>query len=156
MGFNPDINVIYVDADGVCVNFEKGYEDLTGKLLNKGEVDWAIIGDRKNFYRDLEPMPDMWELLHFVLPYEPFILTGIPSVETVPEAADNKKEWFRKHGVDVPVICTRSKTKSNYCLPGDILIDDWEKHKHLWVAKGGIWITHTSAKDTIEQLKRIL
>ena len=40
--------------------------------------------------------------------------------------------------------------------PGDILIDDWEKHKDAWVNAGGIWITHTSAKDTIEQLHNLV
>ena len=33
--------------------------------------------------------------------------------------------------------------------PGDILIDDWPKYKHLWEEAGGIFILHTSAAQSI-------
>jgi hypothetical protein len=42
---------------------------------------------------------------------------------------------------------------------GDILIDDRPKNHQLqqkWEAAGGIFIHHTSTKNTIQQLKRIL
>jgi hypothetical protein len=38
------------------------------------------------------------------------------------------------------------------CRPGDILIDDWTKYQHLWLAAGGRWITHTSAENSVQQL----
>ena len=68
--------------------------------------------------------------------------------------ADDKRAWVaRRFGESVPVICCASKDKAKYGQPGDILIDDWEKHKAKWLKMGGIWITHTDAVSTINQLQ---
>ena len=50
------------------------------------------------------------------------------------------------------MICCLAKEKYNDAAPGDVLIDDWEKYKGLWVSAGGRWITHASATDTAQQL----
>jgi hypothetical protein len=58
------------------------------------------------------------------------VLTGVPS--SVPEAADNKRAWARKHlGEHVRVICCLAKEKCKHAKPGDILIDDWESTASL-------------------------
>jgi hypothetical protein len=58
--------------------------------------------------------------------------------------------WVATHlGEDVPVITCRSSEKCLYAQPGDILIDDWERYRHLWEAKGGVWITYRSAAETL-------
>ena len=78
---------------------------------------------------------------------------GIPAVAEVPEARANKKAWVEQHlGAHVQVFTCRSADKSAFAAPGDILIDDWEKYRHLWLAAQGVWITHVSAVDTIRQL----
>jgi hypothetical protein len=36
--------------------------------------------------------------------------------------------------------------------PGDILVDDYLKYRHLWEEAGGVFIHHTSASNTLRQL----
>jgi len=66
------------------------------------------------------------------------------------------RAWVRRHlGDTVEVRCCLSKEKYKHCRPGDILIDDWEKYRALWVEAGGIWITHRSAEQTVEALQSL-
>ena len=146
---------VFVDMDGVLADFDAHHEAVFGirsdKLLDN--VDWQKVRDVPNFYAEIPPMKDMHELWSFVerLTPRPIVLTGVPY--SVAEAPENKRGWVRKHlGSDVEVRCVKSKEKSLHCQPGDILIDDWDKYRPLWVAKGGRWITHTSAAGTIDQL----
>jgi hypothetical protein len=114
-------------------------------------VDWALVRARKGFYADLAPMPDMRALWAYIERYRPIVLTGVPS--EVEEAPHNKRAWVRKHlGHHVEVLCCASREKCLHARPGDILIDDWEKYRHLWLAKGGVWVTHRDAESTIREL----
>lgn len=153
---------LFCDMDGVLADFDTGYAKIFGRSIprlnsfdNDGhDVDWRGIAAYKDFYLTLPPMADMKELWSGIAPFNPIILTGIPS--SVTAAADNKKAWVRKHlGSDVEVRCCASKEKCLHAKPGDILIDDWEKYKALWEKQGGVWITHTSAQDTLRQLRMI-
>lgn len=147
---------LYVDMDGVLADFDRGYEEAFGVKTTKeaDNVDWKLVRNRLNFYRDLPPMPDMLELWWYVEHMSPIVLTGIPS--SVSEAAENKKAWIRKNlGDHVRVECCPSKEKFTFAKPGDILIDDWTKYQSLWVAAGGVWITHTSAANTVLELKKL-
>ena len=92
-------------------------------------------------------MPDLDALWARIERHKPIVLTGIPS--SVAEAAENKR------GDHVEVRCCLAREKSLHASPGDILIDDWDKHKKLWLKAGGIWITHTSAADTGRQLTEL-
>lgn len=143
---------IFVDMDGVLADFDYGYEIAFGIRADKlaDNVDWNAVRDRPGFYANLPPMPDMQVLWAHVERHSPIILTGVPW--SVKEAPDNKRAWVRKHLGEVPVVCCSSKDKSLHGVPGDILIDDWEKHRSLWVDMGGRWITHTSARNSIRQL----
>ena len=70
--------------------------------------------------------------------------------------AENKRAWVVRHlGDHVDVRCCRSKEKCLHASPGDVLIDDWEKYKSLWVGAGGVWITHRSAAETAEEFARL-
>lgn len=148
---------LFVDLDGVLADFDRGYELAFGTRPDKtvDNVKWSLIEKTPNFYRDLPPMSDAHELWTFVAPRRPIILTGIPS--SIQEAADNKTAWVRKNlGSEVEVRCCRSAEKYLHAAPGDILIDDWEKYRSLWIAQGGAWITHTSAANTIIELKKLV
>ena len=143
--------------DGVLADFDRHYEALTGERACKvkDNVDWGLVRRTPNFYRDLPPMPDLDELWGYTAALRPIIITGVPS--SVPEAPENKKAWVRKHlGAHVPVICCASRAKSDYMLPGDILVDDWRKYAHLWEARGGIFIHHTSAARSVGVLQSML
>lgn len=144
---------LFVDMDGVLADFDTHHGNVFGISADKtiDNVNWQKIAAQTNFYANIPPMPDMLELWNFIRLLKPIVLTGIPS--SVPEAADNKRGWIAKHlGSDVEVRCCASKDKCLHAGYGDILIDDWDKYKNLWLAQGGRWITHVSAKTTIEQL----
>lgn len=146
---------VFVDMDGVLADFDTGYKRVFGVQPDKAieNVDWEAVRRHAGFYADLPPMPDMRELWDFVsrLTPMPIVLTGVPS--SVEEAPKNKRAWARRHlGGHVEVRCCLSKEKCLHAKPGDILIDDWEKYRHLWIAKGGRWVTHTSAENSINQL----
>ena len=147
---------LFVDLDGVVCDFDSGYEAMFGVRPDKvaDNVDWEAVRRTPNFYLNLPPMPDMFDLWDYIEPYKPIILTGIPS--SVPEAADNKTAWVRRVlGPSVQVRACLSKEKCLHCNPGDVLIDDWVRYRHLWELAGGRWITHVSAKQTIIELNKI-
>ncbi len=146
---------IYVDMDGVLVDFDAHYKKLFGYVpVRPGGTDWKLVRSVGDFYLTLPQMPDLDQLWDRVYPHSPIILTGVPSQIN---AADNdKRTWALKHLTpDTEMICCLAKDKALHCKPGDILIDDYERHKQKWLDAGGIWITHTSALDTCRQLDAI-
>lgn len=144
---------LFLDLDGVLADFDAHHEAVFGfrsdKLLDN--VDWKAVRATPGFYANIPMMPDAMTLWESVEHLNPIILTGIP--HSVEEAEPNKRFWVRWHlGANVEVRCCRSSEKCLYAKPGDVLVDDWDKYRKLWVANGGVWITHTSADNTIEQL----
>lgn len=149
---------IFVDMDGVLADFDQGYEDRFGVRACKeaDNVDWSLVRRTDGFYRDLPPMPDFDALWPGLSGLNPIILTGVP--HSVADAAANKRAWVdRVIGKDQPMIACPSKDKSLHIRnPGDILIDDWEKYRDIWIERGGRWITHASAETSLDQLSALL
>ena len=56
-------------------------------------------------------------------------------------------------------MCIRDRysgsQKAAFAIEGAVLIDDREKNINAWVEAGGIGILHTSAANTIDQLKAL-
>ena len=147
---------IFVDMDGVLADFDAHYEAVFGVRPDKitDNVDWSAVRVVQDFYLNIPPMADLTALWAVLGKHRPIILTGVP--RSVAEASDNKRAWARKHlGPGVEVRCCRSREKYQHANPGDLLIDDWEKYKHLWVGAGGVWITHWSAEATIQELAHL-
>jgi hypothetical protein len=68
------------------------------------------------------------------------------------------REGLLVHSKDCNRMAWFSDTykKANYSGEGKILIDDrLEPNIEMWRSKGGIGIHHTSASDTISQLKEL-
>lgn len=150
--------MIYVDMDGVVADFDTHYVNTIGPLPPRSaasrDVDWARIA-HGNWWAGIPLMHDAMMLWEYVARHKPTFLTGVPSTGRR-QAESNKKDWIaRKFGPHVPVITTSSSRKCEFCKPGDILIDDWEKYRHKWIDAGGTWITHKSAADTIKILKKV-
>jgi hypothetical protein len=148
---------IFVDMDGVLADFDTGYRSMIGPMGGKeaDDVDWKLVRGYSGFYASLPPMPDFQELWAALEPHNPIILTGVPS--DVPEATENKRAWAAKHiGPHARMIGCKSRDKCLHGKRGDVLIDDWEKYKHLWLGMGGYWITHLSAAESIELLNEHL
>lgn len=148
--------MLYVDLDGVLADFDKGYEQLFGerpqRQWDQEAERWARIAAKGDFYLHLPMMEDASLLWQHVSKYNPTILTGVPS--SVLDAVWQKKDWCNYHlGSRVPVLTCASVDKSKFCFPGDIIVDDWAKYQDLWLQRGGKWILHVSAVDSIQKLK---
>jgi len=137
---------------GKCKNFTNDAKGHTEYDLRKEELT------NKRLFANLPPMADMYDLIAYVkhceVPWE--ILTAAGTVNRNLVVYD-KNEWVKRY-VDptIPVTCTFSGSqKAAYALEGNVLIDDRKKNIDAWVAAGGIGIVHTSAADTIEQLKTL-
>jgi hypothetical protein len=153
---------IYVDLDGVLVDFDKQVErigfprDLTTdkKLRNKF---WQTIGwmasHGKPFWGDMDLMPDAMQLWSYLKKYNPEILSA---TGTVGNAPTEKRGWVFHHLGNVKVHLTQTtRAKAEFAAPNHILIDDRNKAIGPWTAAGGIGILHTSAANTIAQLKEL-
>lgn len=156
------IDHIYVDADGVIVDFDLKIQNITGTRphqMNKGKM-WAAvrryIAGGGRFWYDMAPMSDADELMNHLKSLDiPFSILTAGGDE--PSATQDKIDWFaeRYPGVDV-IVVHKSGDKAAYASPQTILIDDREKSITPWEAAGGIGILHTSASDTIRQLSDVL
>lgn len=147
---------LFVDMDGVLADFDSHHEAVFGiRPCKKADnVDWEAVRGVRDFYLNIPPMADLEALWARIERYNPIVLTGVPA--SVEEAPENKRSWVRKNlGDHVQVICCRSREKCTHAKPGDVLIDDWEKYKQLWLNVGGRWITHTSAAETDRQLTEL-
>lgn len=147
---------LYVDMDGVLADFDGHHETYFGVRATKfpDNVDWIAVRGVRDFYLNVPPMPDLDALWSRIERHRPIVLTGVPPL--VPEAADNKRAWIAKNlGNHVEVRCCASREKYLHASPGDVLIDDWERYRDLWIAAGGVWITHLSAIETNRALTKL-
>jgi cytidyltransferase-like protein len=149
---------IYCDMDGVIVDFEDGYERLTGKNIKgnhvKGDSDfWQPISDAgANFWINLKWMPDGKELWSYLKPYNPEILSA-PSREK--SSRVGKEIWVRNNIPGTELILKPAPEKQELAEPNAILIDDRKDNIQQWKDAGGIGILHTSANNTIKQLQEL-
>lgn len=147
---------LYIDLDGVIVDFDRGCFDLFNKFPSEvpDRVMWPIMAKTKDYFYNLHFMPDGKELWNYAKQYNPSILTGIPRGVW---ASEQKIRWVAdKLGKDVPVFTTLSRLKFQWSGENCILVDDRESAKEPWEAAGGIFILHIDAENSISQLKEYL
>lgn len=149
---------LFLDCDGVLADFDGAGERLWGMHPRKYEQQvgtdafWEELKQRpEQFFLNLQLLPDAMDLYRGVLDmgYSPKILSsGYGWI------AAQKVVWGNRYFPEVEFICTQSAAvKKDHMKPGDILIDDYLKYSHLWVEAGGIFIHHTSAKQSLASLK---
>lgn len=147
---------IYCDMDGVLVNFDKGYEELTGVKLNNFQSDnsfWEPINRAGyDFWIGLEWMDDGKKLWNYIKKYDPQILSA-PSRQNDSRVA--KHDWVKRELPGVHLILRSAKYKKEFAAPNTILIDDRPENIESWNEAGGIGILHKSTKDTIRKLKSL-
>lgn len=149
---------LFLDLDGVLGDFDISAADIFGLPPRNAEAAfgakrfWADLQSHPGFYENLPLMPDAMELFEAVRHLNPIILTGLPQGDW---AEPQKRTWGRKNFPETKMICCASKDKRNHMLPGDVLVDDWPKYKELWEDSGGIFILHTSAQNSIAQLREL-
>ena len=122
--------------------------DMDGVLVNQTS--------RKRF--DLMSwMPGGRELWAFLAPFKPTILSQLKQ-DIWGISIHEKRAWCaRELGADVPVIVVHAEVgKSGHSAPGHVLIDDSEHHRDPWNERGGIFIRHTSARETIASMNALM
>jgi 5'(3')-deoxyribonucleotidase len=145
--------------DGVLVDFEKGYQELTGtstKQFVKGDASFwqPIEKEGALFWANLDWMPDGQELWRYIKKYKPNILSS-PSQD--PSSKVGKEAWLKmnlQNSYKKAYFYNRSN-KQLFSDKNRILIDDLPQTIDEWNAKGGIGILHTSAANTIKELKKL-
>jgi Fe-Mn family superoxide dismutase len=158
---------IYVDMDGVVADFDQRFRDLAGigprefeeKYGKNAFWDFIDEGDNKLvFWVGIPPMSDAKQLIDYVSKYDYEMLTA-PSLKK--QSLMGKGLWMKNQtnkGLfpSKPKVNYRSaKSKKDFAAPNHILIDDREDTINSWNAAGGIGILHTSAANTINQLKKL-
>ena len=149
---------LFLDADGVLADFDRGARQLLGLkpkefIAKHGRgTFWKRLAQAPNFYGDLPKMPDADLLFDGVRNLEPTILTGLPLGRW---AAPQKIEWAAEHFPGVPIITCMARDKHLHMRPGDVLVDDREKHRAEYEAAGVVFIHHKNAEDSLRKLAKI-
>ncbi|HEX3939937.1 MAG TPA: hypothetical protein VHX11_00480 [Acidobacteriaceae bacterium] len=150
---------LFLDCDGVLADFDVAAALLFGQHPREAEavlgtdMFWSRLRGDANFYGSLPLMADGIRLYQAVAHLNPIILTGCPRGGW---AEQQKVEWAARHFPHVPIITCRSAEKWRHLQsPGDILVDDFVKYRHLWKRAGGIFVLHRTAEQTIEELAEL-
>lgn len=152
--------LLFLDLDGVLVDFEKGVEGIFNKSIHQlsPKQMWPKLARTPDFYTTLEWMPDGIQLWTFCEPYQPIILTGLPIGKW---AEPQKRQWCAAQlGEDTEVIACLSKQKAANARKRDpnrtpVLIDDRSSLRTSWEEMGGIFIHHTNAQTSIDALENL-
>ena len=175
---------IYCDMDGVLVDLVGGIQrslktsynaDLITELLSM-DFSWRkkhpdpnlnlaldeikeLLSDNPTFWGDtLQPLPDALELWEYISQFELNILSHPWDKDSL----DGKEFWVANHlsprpkEIHLPLDGKKHLFAINPDETPNILIDDFSKYIDKWKAAGGIAITHTSTKNTIEELEKII
>lgn len=159
---------IFVDMDGVLANFDKSAETILDtdniykyEFIWGPDKFWEELNKHPNFFRDLPLMPDARHLWAKIAHLEPQVLTALPR-ENGERVDQQKREWIIKMidnptqpMLDTIVHTCPTKDKPLLCEPGDILIDDRAVNRDAWIKKGGTYIIHTSAINTLTTLRAL-
>jgi 5'(3')-deoxyribonucleotidase len=149
---------LFLDADGVLADFDQAARELLGMspksyIAKYGRsAFWKKLAQAKNFYGSLPEMADARRLFDAVKHLKPTILTGLPLGKW---AAPQKVEWAAEHFPGVPIITCMAADKHLHMHPGDVLVDDREKHRAAYEAAGVVFVHHRNAEDSLRQLAKI-
>lgn len=152
---------LFLDLDGVLVDFDRGVKAIFGRGPSEipDKEMWPVLAKTRNFYLNLDWMPDgklLWEAVKGV---NPVIVSGVPWGNW---AEPQKRQWCRRElGPEVPVVLCRSREKGKAVadLLGNgeipVLIDDRLQARESWLDIGGIYILHSSARQSLAELARL-
>jgi 5' nucleotidase, deoxy (Pyrimidine), cytosolic type C protein (NT5C) len=149
---------LFLDCDGVLADFDAGVKALLGMSAAEFEKRhnirefWKRLARADGFYAQLPEMPDAQQLFEAVRHLKPTILTGLPLGKW---AAPQKEDWAAEHFPGVPIITTMARDKHLHMDPGDVLVDDREKHRPAYEEAGVMFVHHLNAADSIRQLAKI-
>ena len=150
---------IYCDMDGVLVDFDKGFMDVS-KGIHPDSLPrnrfWAMFysvtkGNERDYWAELPWMQDGKQLWSYIKKYNPEILTAPPNAR----AEQGKEDWCNNNLGSVKVNFKQARDRHHYAEKNAILIDDKASTIDKWNAVGGIGIHHTSTSNTIKELRKL-
>ena len=173
------LNPIFLDMDGVLVNWSGGLCKLLGidplhpeaQRILKGtgkaegwafgpeeEVDKAILKAGYDFWFELELMPWAHDLFEMCQKHGEVIFLTAPGKFHV--GAHAKLDYVKKHFGKTRTVLTKHK---EFCAaPGRVLVDDFGKNIDSWVSYGGSgflwenqWVLKEDPKRVTEEMKRL-
>jgi hypothetical protein len=150
---------IFLDMDGVLVDFDEQFKELTGQYPKDyeathtieefwDEIDNAGVG----FWRGMKWMPGGEALYNRTSQFDHVLLSS-PSRSEVSKIG--KHLWRRDKTPNTKLILSRSYLKKNYAAPNHILIDDRESNIKQWRDAGGIGILYKSAEQVNKELDKL-
>ena len=170
--------IIFCDLDGVLVDFDKGYAELTGVATHHADRQgsqhfWDLYRNsikekgitEKSYWENLPWMPDGQKLWNYISPYNPYILTAPAVNHDIPkperynishnESMQGKTIWVTRLDNMRKLYFKASSFKQQMSGPNKILIDDRKPTIDAWNNSGGIGILHSSTDNTIKQLQEL-
>ena len=160
---------IFLDMDGVLSDLDSHVRKLIKKSLHEfptSQEGWDAVQPYKDtFFRDMNPMPDAWDLVDGVFSAATqhdlgvAVLTAIPKLGRMPDARIQKYLWIDEHFPEFSCVFNigpHAQHKQFHCIPGDILIDDNMMNIDQWNSVGGFGIYHTSAVESLAILRKHL
>lgn len=167
---------VYCDLDGVLADFSRGCLELfpeggpiaakmpthtVTKLTREEEGEmWRRVESKADFFLSLEWMPDgeeLWRWIDWNVVPSPAILTGLPMGRAGQMASKQKEQWCHQRlGDHVAVFCCGTRNKQKFSGQNCVLIDDRGDLREAWEARGGIFIHHTSARESIRQIREVI
>lgn len=154
--------MIYVDMDGVVADFEAAVKDKLGINMTDRKQLWKKIkhyNDTVNgWFYSLPMMSDANQLWDFVTSNFSNVEILTASGSTPKDAAGQKRAWIGDHfGYDINVhVVGAASEKAAFAHDKALLIDDRGKAIDPFAAAGGLTILHTSAANTISELKKFM
>ncbi|ESY41890.1 hypothetical protein X747_14565 [Mesorhizobium sp. LNJC384A00] len=151
--------------DGVLADFDQRAQMLCEtdniyryEFKNGPKAFWAKLNSDPMFFANLQPTSDMEVLVEAALDtgLDIAVLTALPKRDAH-DVASQKTQWVNEYvGPGIPVICCLTTEKPSYCKPGDILVDDRALNEDAWVAAGGVFIHHVSARRSVARLLELI
>ena len=152
---------IYLDMDGVIVDWVKQFENYSGGLSPEAYVAshgnerrYELVHQNSPAFYAMAPWTGDGRLLyHFVSQFP----TEILSRSADAESTDGKKQWLESNGIKLKAnLVPNIDAKTKFAAPDAIMIDDRSDVIDNFTKAGGQGILHTNATDTINKLKEIL
>ena len=149
---------IFVDSDGVIYDFCTHVMNHLGCSPNAIADDdlWPRVAGIPDFWSTMPLLPWAHDLLAFLAPYHPCILTGCPQTGYA-IAAQQKLAKYAIQFPGLPVITCRSRDKPAHLkAAGDILLDDRDNNFKRWRKAGGQAVLFRTYEQAVTDLTGLL
>ena len=154
------INKIFLDMDGVIVNFRGQCEKY--ECINGNKVNWETVHrGGTEFWEEMEWLPEGKELYQWILKLckqeniDLFILTSV----NFTDGKIGKMNWLKnntkidKHHI---IITNLGKEKEYYADENSVLIDDFKKNCEAFAKGGGQFVKYETPRQTKDDLITLL